>query len=147
MYTRYFWQLCIHKVSLRWFDAFPIFKNLISGKRLVLERNEWKFGTHGQVFNMCRVLLTFKCSRAFWGHSVHSYFQQPCIWIRAGRRVKRTTILDLGGNYWIYTGYFWKLSVQIHCDVIQCISNIRQHCIWKIDVEQIESFIHGNFDS
>ena len=36
-----------------------------------IERNGVKFTPQGQAFNVCRVLLTVKCSGSIWGHLVH----------------------------------------------------------------------------
>ncbi len=57
------------------FGAFLIFDDLVSQKRLVVERKGTKFGPLGQVYIIYRVLLTVKFSSSIWGHSVHSDFQ------------------------------------------------------------------------
>ncbi len=45
-----------------YFRLFPIFSNLVYRTWLVVERNGPKFGPHGCVRSVCRVLLTDKCS-------------------------------------------------------------------------------------
>ncbi len=45
--------------------------HVVSRKRLIVERNGSKFGPHGSVISVNRVLLTIKCSCSAWGHSVH----------------------------------------------------------------------------
>ncbi len=72
------------------------------------------------------------------GHSVHLQnfnFQEPCVLKTAGRRVKWTKIWAPGvGTSYIYTGYFWLVSVQDESEVIWCISeifNFQQPCILK----------------
>ncbi len=61
----------LFKTSLMSFCAFPICANLVSRKRLVVERNGPKFGPQGYILGIYRVLLTINCSRSVWGHSVH----------------------------------------------------------------------------
>ncbi len=61
VYIRYFWLLSV-QVQFGSFGAFPIFGNLVSQKRLIVEQNGWKFGPQTQIFNVYRVLLTVKCS-------------------------------------------------------------------------------------
>ncbi len=56
------------KFSLGSFGAFSIFDNLVSQKRLVVERNGPKFGPHGYAFSVYTVLLAVK------GHLVHLRF-------------------------------------------------------------------------
>ncbi len=52
----------VFKVILRSFNALPIFDNLVSRKRLVVERIGVKFGLRGQVFSAYKVPLTVvKC--------------------------------------------------------------------------------------
>ncbi len=59
------------EVILGSFGAFQIFDKLVSHKWPVLERNEVKFGPQGEYSAyVYRVLLTLKCLRLFWGHSV-----------------------------------------------------------------------------
>ncbi len=41
-----------------------------------VERNGVKFGHLGLVFSVCRVLLTRKWLRSFWGHLVHFQFSK-----------------------------------------------------------------------
>ncbi len=43
----------------------------ISQKRLIVERNERKFGTRDTTVHMCRVLLMLNSLSLVWGHSVH----------------------------------------------------------------------------
>ena len=40
--------------------------------------------------------------------------------------------MGLGGDHFIYTGYFWLLSAQWHSQVIWCISDYGQLCISKM---------------
>ncbi len=65
-----------------------MFENLVSRKRQVVERNGVKFGPRGWVFSVYSVLLTVKCLRSFWDHSVDYRFsitlyllchRKPCI--------------------------------------------------------------------
>ncbi len=41
---------------------------------LVVEQNGSKFGPHGKVFSLYKVLLTVKCSSSVWGYSMHFRF-------------------------------------------------------------------------
>ena len=51
------------KCSLGSLGAFPILDDLVSRKRLIVERNSRKSVPHGQVFSVYRVLLTVKYSK------------------------------------------------------------------------------------
>ncbi len=55
------------KFSLGSLGAFPIFDDLVSQKRLIVEQNTPNFGAQGQVFSVYGVLLTVKCSISVWG--------------------------------------------------------------------------------
>ncbi len=61
------------KFSLGSFSAFPIFDNLVSRKRLVIEQNGPKFGPRSKNL-VYRVLLSVKCSSSVWDHLVHFQF-------------------------------------------------------------------------
>ena len=52
------------------FGACPIFDDLVSRNRLVVERNRLTMAN----YIVCRVLLTVKCSSSVSGHSVHFQF-------------------------------------------------------------------------
>ncbi len=43
----------------------------IFSKRLIVERNGWKFGTLGTTVHICSVPLMPACLSLVWGHSVH----------------------------------------------------------------------------
>ncbi len=73
----YFWLLSVQgqsKVIRYIFDFFPIFNNLVSPKWLVVEQNGHKFGPRGYLLSLYGVPLAVKCSRLFWGHSVHFWY-------------------------------------------------------------------------
>ena len=48
-----------------------ILKCGMSWKRLIVERNGWKFGTRGTTVHIYRVLLMPNSLSLVWGHSVH----------------------------------------------------------------------------
>ena len=73
MYTEYFWLLSVH-VQFGVIRCIPIFNDLLSQKRLVLERNGPKFGPQRQLYSIPRVRLTVKCSCSVWGHLLHFRF-------------------------------------------------------------------------
>ncbi len=134
------WKLNIFKMSKGAFLIFPIFDNLVTLKRLVIERKGPTFGPLGQVFSAYRtVLLTVKyfiILRSFNNWYI-SDFRQSCISKKLGRRVKQTNSWTSGGSYLMYTGYFWQLSVQAQSVVIQCISHF-----WQDSVVTSGAIIH-----
>ncbi len=71
------------KVILRSFGAFPVFNNLVSWKRLVVERRWQLFVPLRTSYIVYRVLLTVNCSTSVWGHSGHFRFWQNYIVISA----------------------------------------------------------------
>ena len=68
--------------SLGSFCAFQIFDDLVSRKRLVVERNRPKFEPLGQVFSVCRVVLTVKCAIKFslWSFGAFLIFRDLVSW-------------------------------------------------------------------
>ena len=57
----------------------------ISQKRLIVERNGWRFGTRATTVHLCRALLMLDCLSLVWGHLVHfakfptlQFFLQLC---------------------------------------------------------------------
>ena len=51
-------------------------------------RAKWtKFGHQGQVLSVYRVLLTVKCSRSAWGHSVHFRFFADLVHVVSQKRL------------------------------------------------------------
>ncbi len=70
-------------VNLRLFGEFPIvpiFDNLVSQKRLVVDQRGPKVGPQGNVLSIYRVLLTVKCSESVCRYIFDfSDFRQPCI--------------------------------------------------------------------
>ncbi len=105
VYAGYFSQWSFHgQLLFGEFLIFPIFNNLCR-KRLVVEQTDKTWALVLSIISY-RALLS-----SFWGHSVHSDFQQPCISKKPGRRAKRIQNLGLGGKYLVYTGYFWHVNV------------------------------------
>ncbi len=92
---------------------FPIFDNLVSYKRLIVERNGLKFGPRVS-FNIYRVLLKVKFSNSLWCHSVHSHILTtfyletlvPVEWngLKVGTRERR-------GNYLVHSDFWlWRVA-------------------------------------
>ena len=103
------WIFSVYKVllTLRWLrsfslgslGAFPIFDNLVSRTRLVVEQNGVKFGAQGWVFTVYKVVLTVKCLRSFWIVGCFSDFRQPCISKTGKHKPKSLCYSVLCGHY------------------------------------------------
>ena len=112
------------KVSLGSFDAFPIFGDLVSRKRLIVERNGRKFGPRGPY----KVVLTVKCSRSVWGHSVHIRFLPTLYMLYLVRLIVERNGAKIGPHglvFGVYIECLCLLSVVVQFRVIRCISDFR----------------------
>ena len=94
--------LLVFKVNLGSFGAL-VSKWPVTGKQLAVERNEVKFGTFisktasctpkqtqiwaSRLLSAYAVLLTVKCSRSFWGHSVHFWYLRCPTTLYLGKRL------------------------------------------------------------
>ena len=120
VYMRYFWVLRIQSRS----EVIRFLSNLASWKRLIVERNGRNFGPqHAQGRYLVYIWLwsVQHQSEVFRYIYDFSYFQQPCILKIAGRSVKRPKIWTSEvqcSRHYMYTGYFWLLSVHGHSEVI-----------------------------
>ncbi len=52
--------------------------------------------------------------------------------------------LGLGGEYSVYTGYFWHLSSECHSEVIWCISDFQNNLFVSRKWQDLERNIHLN---
>ncbi len=87
----------------------PIFAGLVhvvSRKRLIVERNGPKFGPHGYVFSVYRVLLTVKCSSSVSGYSVHFRVSGSLYLEKLWSYSKIDQNLGLRCNYLVPVEYF-----------------------------------------
>ncbi len=70
-----FLKFCIFQILWNfeiWHGSqWEIIKCGISWKRLIVEQNEWKFGTRGPRKCICRLLFRSGHLSSVWGHSVH----------------------------------------------------------------------------
>ena len=114
----------VFKFSLGSFGAFPFFDDLVSRKRLLVERNGPNFGPlgGGEVFSDYTVLLTVKCSSSVRGHSVHFRFFELI-----SRKLVVAEQMDqhfsLRGKSLVAAEYLSPLGVQGQFGVIRCISS------------------------
>ncbi len=77
------------KFSLESLGTFPIFDDLVSRKRLGVERNGLKCGPQGSVFSVYRVLLSVKYSSSFGVfRSISDFRRHCCISEKANRTIR-----------------------------------------------------------
>ncbi len=90
-----------------------------------------KFGSRGWVFNVYGVLLTDKCLRSFWGHSVHFQFLTT-LYLETGRSQNETECNLSSG--WVFSVYSVLSTVKCLRSFWDhwCISDGQQYCISKM---------------
>ena len=100
VYTWYVWLLNVygHSEVIRCILIFPVFDNIVSRKRLVVERNRPKFSLY-------RVLWQLSVQGQSEVFKYICDLRQTCVSKMAGLRAKQTKIWASEGKSLAYTGY------------------------------------------
>ncbi len=112
------------KMSFGAFPIFQVFINLVSKKRLVVEQKWSKCGSRLYLLHIYGMILTVRCLRSVWSHSVHfrfCYFRQPCILKTDGRRNGH----KFGPRGYIFGGN--GLLLTLKCARVQVLNKVTRY--------------------
>ncbi len=91
------------QIAAESFQTYSEFSSQLSSQNYVWDF--WNF----ENWNFNELLLTLKCLRSIWGHSVHFRFSKTCIAKMAGRRAKRR---KFGPRGWVFSVHRVLLTLQ-----------------------------------